>query len=586
MIRSMISGCAATRFALSLTMIAMFAACFDAQAAGLPRAPATVQPIGQLSITAPAQASTAAGTISISGSAPGFLNVEVSFNGSLLGRTTPSASGGFSVSVNTLTLPQGPQTLVINAWNSPAGQPYTVTNQVHLMLQVANGSAVPTPALTITSPIQDSTVAGTTTISGSAPGFLNVEVSFNGILLGRATPLASGAFSVSAKTVTLPDGPQKLVINAWNGSAGQPYTVTNQASLTLQVANGSVSITDFGAVADGTTDNIAAITKAIAAAKAKGVAVAVPAGTFAYSNLITLTGVKMFGVGDTSILHALDWSREAIFMYGNGSEVRQLKLTGVQAPARQAAWQTTRITLFGATNFVIDHVTIEGSAAAGIQTAQSASNGDISNCNITNTLSDSIHLTDKASYITLENNHIEYSGDDGIAVVSYLYDGDYVSNITATDNVVLNNKNGRTMSVVGGKNVLYKNNELEGNLGAACLYLAQEGSYNTFGLENVTAEFNTLKTCGNAAIGHGAVMLFTNGSGQNHNVQLIRNDIIQTGTGNPGIRVFGSNTAIVLDSNKVIDGVPNYDVESPGVSLIPYSSGTVGYTPVPVSPIP
>ena len=151
--------------------------------------------------------------------------------------------------------------------------------------------------------------------------------------------------------MSLPDGAQKLVLNAWDAGAGQPVTRTSQMTWVLNVENGSMKITDFGAVPDGTTDNIAAITNAIAAAKAKGVAVFVPAGTFAYGNLITLTGVKLYGVGDTSILHALDWSRESIFMYGDGSEVRQLSLTGVPAPGRVAPWEATRITLFGARSF-------------------------------------------------------------------------------------------------------------------------------------------------------------------------------------------------------------------------------------------
>ena len=201
-----------------------------------------------------------------------------------------------------------------------------------------------------------------------------------------------------------------------------------------------------------------------------------------------------------------------------------------------------------------------------------------------NTLSDSIHITDKASYITLQNNHVENSGDDGIAVVSYLNDGDYVSNITAIDNVVLNNKWGRNMSVVGGKSIIYRNNYLAGNVNWACLYLAQEGSYNTFGDVDVTAQYNTLKACGNQADGHGAIMVITTGNGQNDNVQLIRNDIIQTG--NAGIRVFGANQAITVDANRVAGAVPAYDLESPGVVSTLYTVGAVGFVAAPADPIP
>ena len=245
--------------------------------------------------------------------------------------------------------------------------------------------------------------------------------------------------------------------------------------------------------------------------------------------------------------------------------------------SRQAAWEATRISLFGAKNFVIDHVTIDGSAAAGIQTAQSTNNGHITYNSIKNTLADSIHMTDKASYITLENNRIENAGDDGIAVVSYTSDGGLVNQITARNNVILNSNWGRQMSVVGGSNVLYENNDLENNLGAhACVYIAQENSYVTYGAHNVVVQRNTLKNCGGTSTGHGAIMVFSDGAEANTNISLIRNDIYQSGQ--PGIRVFSTmNTGVTLDSNRVQGASPALDVTSPGVSITSYVSGLIGY---------
>jgi parallel beta-helix repeat protein len=339
----------------------------------------------------------------------------------------------------------------------------------------------------------------------------------------------------------------------------------------------ALDITAFGAVCNGSFDNSAAIARAIAAARSQGMAVRVPAGVCAYGDVIRLDGVKLFGLGDSSVLHALDHRREAIFMSGDGAEVRQLKLAGVKAPQREAPWEMTRITLFGARNFVIDDVTIEGSAAAGIQTAQAASNGRITNNRIRDTLADSIHLTDRASYITVENNRIENAGDDGIAVVSYAKDGGLVHHITARHNVVVNNRWGRQMSVVGGSDVLYENNLLQSNLaGYACLYIAQEAGWATRGARNVVAQRNTLANCGSAATGHGAVMIYSDGQEANANISLVRNDIQQSGQ--TGIRIFGAmNTGIVVDSNRVTGASPALAISTPGVTVIPYVSGSVGY---------
>jgi hypothetical protein len=340
--------------------------------------------------------------------------------------------------------------------------------------------------------------------------------------------------------------------------------------------SGAIDIRTTGAHCDGRFDNSEAIKSAIAAAKTKRVAVYVPAGVCAYGDVIRLDGVRLVGSGDASVLYALNPIREAIYMYGSGAEVSLLKLSGRKATARQAAWESTRITLFGATNFVIDKVTIDGSAAAGIQTAQSANNGRITNSTIKDTLADAIHMTDKASHITLENNRIENSGDDGIAVVSYREDGALVHHITARNNVIANNKWGRQMSVVGGSQVLYENNRLESNLGGrACLYIAQESSYSTYGAHDVVARYNTLKSCGGPSTGHGAVMVFSDGQEANTNITLTRNDIVQTGL--PGIRVFSSlNTGVRVDSNRIQGATPALDIRSPGVTVVPYTSGSVG----------
>jgi hypothetical protein len=130
--------------------------------------------------------------------------------------------------------------------------------------------------------------------------------------------------------------------------------------------------------------------------------------------------------------------------------------------------------------------------------------------------------------------------------------------------------------VVGGAQVLYENNDLENNLaGAACLYIAQEASYSTFGAHDVVARYNTLKTCGGAALGHGAVMVFSDGQEANTNITLTRNDIVQNGQ--PGIRVFSAlNTGVRVDSNRVQGANPALDIKSPGVTVIPYTSGAVG----------
>lgn len=341
-------------------------------------------------------------------------------------------------------------------------------------------------------------------------------------------------------------------------------------------AGEAVHLADHGAVCDGVTDNSPALARALARARELRVPVLVPAGRCAYSDVIRVDGAALIGSGPDSVLQALDWRRSAIFMSGAGPSVSNLRLAGVAAPSRQADWEMTGITVFGATDFTIDRVTIEGSAAAGIQTARGATRGRITNNVVRNTLSDGIHLTDGASHILVEGNLVESTGDDGIAVVSYRRDRVPVSHVTARGNVVRNNRWGRNMSVVGGEHVLYEDNLLQNNLaGRACLYIAQEGgAVPTSAAHDVQARRNTLENCGGIVSGHGAVMIFSDGQEPNTGIALLDNDVRDSRLA--GIRVRGPSVDVVLKSNRITGGSQALDVRDPAVHVIPYAGGPVG----------
>jgi hypothetical protein len=340
-----------------------------------------------------------------------------------------------------------------------------------------------------------------------------------------------------------------------------------------------IRLLDEGGICDGVTDDSKAIARALERAKALRLPVIIPKGKCAFGDIIRVDSAALTGSGDDSVLHSLNWRRAAIFMSGAAPSVSNVKLTGVPAPSRQAPWEMTKITVFGATDFVIDHVTIEGAPAAGIQTADQPNRGRITNNVIRNTLSDSIHLTGGASNILVESNLIEYSGDDGIAVVSYMKDPVRVNNITARNNVVRNNRFGRNMSVVGGSQVLYENNLLQGNLaGLACLYIAQEGGgMPTKGNDEVRAEYNTIQNCGGGPSGHGGALIYSEGLQANNNILLRYNDFQQKGQ--TGIRIYSSgNHGVILEGNRISNASPALNISTPGVTVKPYSSGAVGYT--------
>jgi uncharacterized phage protein (TIGR02218 family) len=360
---------------------------------------------------------------------------------------------------------------------------------------------------------------------------------------------------------------------------------------TVPAPIGSLNLTSYGGVGDGATDNITALNNAITDARTSGAPVFIPAGQFNYSGVIELNGVVLTGTGAASILYSTDYTQSSIFMRGDGPQVKNLRLTGAVSPSRLAAWPATRITVMGATNWVIHNNVIQHAGAASIQTAKSsgdsgtpASNGTITNNTIQDSWADSVHMTADAHHITVESNLIERSGDDGVACVSYTYDAGRVNNITARNNTITDNTSGRGMSVVGGSSILYQNNTIA-NMIRAGLYIVQEGgSAATKSCLNVTAEFNTITNCGGTVTGHAAVMVYSDGD-PNDSITVARSLITQSGAQN-GIRFFGPQTNILFDRNQIVGAATDYDGDTsdPDITIVPYVAAPPPPAPAPPPP--
>jgi hypothetical protein len=82
-------------------------------------------PLYSLRVDVPANASTVRGSVSVRGTAPGFVNVEVwdtTHQQPPLAQTTPGQDGAFSMTVDTTRLGSGATTWTVHGWDTPAGQ--------------------------------------------------------------------------------------------------------------------------------------------------------------------------------------------------------------------------------------------------------------------------------------------------------------------------------------------------------------------------------------------------------------------------------------------------------------------------------
>jgi hypothetical protein len=270
----------------------------------------------------------------------------------------------------------------------------------------------------------------------------------------------------------------------------------------------ALDILECGASGDGKTDSRAAIQKAFDQAKVKGLDVFIPAGTFIHSGTLTATDIRIFGAGDDSILKSSVYGQEALYLKGTGVALSDVHLIGVGGK-RLSTDPSQKVVVENAQDFRIERVHVEGTTTGGIKINSSA-NGYIADNFIENTHADSIHVTRASHHILVERNTIRYSGDDGIAVVSYGgTSSSPVHDITIRDNDVRYNTWGRGISVLGGNDVLIEHNNVAGGANdRAGIYIAAESQYNTQAVRNVRVTRNTITDAGGRSSGHGAITLY------------------------------------------------------------------------------
>jgi hypothetical protein len=208
----------------------------------------TQTPSYVITVSSPASGATVSGIIAVKGTAPGMKNLEI-FNsaGTLLAQVAPDSEGNFSANVDTTKLANGSQSLRLDAWDAAAGQTFSHTNEKLLNVNVQNGVVTaPSYVITVTSPASGATVSGIIAVKGMAPGMKNLEIfSASGVKLAQVTLDSAGNFSASVDTTKLSNGSQNLRLDAWDASAGQTFSHSNEKLLSINVQNLASTATSY-----------------------------------------------------------------------------------------------------------------------------------------------------------------------------------------------------------------------------------------------------------------------------------------------------------------------------------------------------
>lgn len=329
------------------------------------------------------------------------------------------------------------------------------------------------------------------------------------------TPTSSSALILEP---TAAPAPAPLV-----GAAADECTLPPAPSMPAN----AVDVRNFGARPDDKRDDTKAIQAALDSL-APGQWLVFPPGTYRHNARLTMRrpGTVMWGEGAT--LHATNPRDQAVMLAADGVGIYNFTMTAVTDVRLSAPWQA-RIAVFDRVERVapLRDVVIRGNhivnaGAPGTATANGAASAGIfvyradgflvAENEVRRTLSDGIHITAGSRNGRVLYNTVRETGDDMIAMVSYLSTGDWVNedparlaatfaaardqqlvrNVLVAHNDVAGQYWGRGISVVGGADITIRANRIARTTVGAGVLVAREASYTTWGARNVRVEDNAI----------------------------------------------------------------------------------------------
>lgn len=348
----------------------------------------------------------------------------------------------------------------------------------------------------------------------------------------------------------------------------------------------------YGATGDGVTDDTSALKSAINALTS-GATLLLDAGkTYRHSAVLKVVQAGSTIAGSGTLL-ATSEATSALHLAANNITVDGPTLKMGATTQRWVAFEQMKLRLGRFDGITVRNVLIDGSAAAGIYVG-GASNFRLADVTVRNTRADAIHMTGGASYGTVDNARVINPGDDGVAVVSYKNDGEQVHDITVNNPRLEGQVWGRAFSVVGGYNVTYNNVTATGSAGA-CIYIAAESEFNSYGVNNVAVNGGTLTGCNQQAdvdtadrpsptkgrVVHGAVMVYNSQPAEHISNVTMRNLTIKDTHLDGYDQVKLNNTSTGTISRQefrtvAITGGSRYLFKATGVPTSAYR--TIGWT--------
>ena len=335
-----------------------------------------------------------------------------------------------------------------------------------------------------------------------------------------------------------------------------------------------VDVRNFGANGNDQVDDTTAIQQAIDNSPA-GTVLLFPHGSYLHGDLLTV-GEGLELLSDGAELVATNDDRQSIRLNGNGSGI--LGFTLVSAAGKRGLSDDHHRIVVRGKDVLVAGNTIRGASGAGIFIS-GASDFVIQGNTVQDTLADGIHNTGGARDGLVAENVTRGTGDDGIAVVSYIKDDTLVEGIIIRHNTVDGNTHGRGISVIGGRGVEILENCIN-NTSAAGIIIASEKSFNTYAARDIRVIRNEVHNANySVPVEHAGIFIHGRAgraladggqhflSLRNHGVEVRGNTIVDTRHGRQSVLVHEpeySDEITIEDNRDSARGIGSPCVELSG----------------------
>ncbi|SFC99457.1 Pectate lyase superfamily protein [Klenkia taihuensis] len=271
----------------------------------------------------------------------------------------------------------------------------------------------------------------------------------------------------------------------------------------------TVTPEEHGAVGDGRTDDTAALQRTLAALEEGDTLELRDGAVYPHAEVLELATSGVHLEGNGAALLATRELTSAVHISGDDVEIEDLTLQLETSTQRFHAWEQMKLRISG-DGVQVRRVTVLGAAAAGVYVGNGAGDFLLEDVVVEDSRADGIHMTGGAHDGRVVSPVTRRTGDDGVAVVSYLADEAVTARIVVESPVVEGTTWGRGLSVVGGQDVTYRDIDVR-DTDAAGVYIGSEGDpYFTYGSQDVLVEGGRVTGANtNSDKDHGSVLVYT-----------------------------------------------------------------------------